>query len=88
MYYLYVLRSISFSRHYIGITASIKNRLDKHNAGEVISTKAYRPWELAYVEEFREKTPARKREIFLKRTALARKELFEKLDRMAPSSNG
>jgi len=79
MYYLYILKSLARNRHYIGITGNLENRLRKHNTGNVISTKPYRPWKLVSSEIFTDKTSARKREIFLKRTAKARKELFDKI---------
>ncbi|MEK7607979.1 MAG: GIY-YIG nuclease family protein [Patescibacteria group bacterium] len=82
-----MLKSVLFARYYIGITANQKERLDKHNASEVRSTKAYSPWRLVYKEGFSERTSARKREIFLKRTARARKELFERIEKMPPSSS-
>lgn len=78
-YYLYVLKSLEYSRHYIGISADIENRLFKHNKGEVRSTKAYLPWKCVHLENFSDKKSARMREIFLKKNAKARKELFEKL---------
>ncbi|GEM_PF-1551592 len=82
--FLYILKNTN-GRHYIGITDDVEVRLNKHNRGHVRSTKAYGPWLVVHTEEFRDKTEARKREVFLKKTALARKVLFEKL---ASSSNG
>lgn len=87
MYYLYVLKSSVRERHYIGITADLSAILVKHNQGGVKSTKAYRPWKLAYVENYLTKTDARKREIFLKKTARARNDIFEKIN-LALSSSG
>ena len=80
MYHLYILKSENRDWHYIGITANIENRLAEHNAGAVKSTKGCRPLTLLYRESFSDKTIARKREIFLKRNAKARKELFEKIN--------
>ncbi len=87
MYYLYILKSLVAARHYIGIAGNIENRLAKHNSGSVRSTKAYRPWQLIYTESFVDKTAARKREIFFKKTSKARKELLDRIDE-ASSSNG
>ncbi len=84
MFYLYVLKSTIAPRHYIGITADITARLAYHNRGNVTSTKAYRPWKVAYSEAFERKTDARRRELSLKRTAKARKELFTKIDEAGP----
>lgn len=80
MFYLYILKSTKKDWRYIGTTADVINRLAEHNAGEVKSTKAYKPLILVYQESFHDKTSARKREIFLKKNAKARKELFEKIN--------
>jgi len=53
-------------RLYIGYTEDIAERLNSHNSGKVRSTKAYKPYLIAYKEEYENKTEARKREIFLK----------------------
>jgi putative endonuclease len=80
MYYVYILKSKTKNRHYIGSTSDIKNRVEKHNAGGVQSTKPFRPWVILGFEKFFTRSEARKREIFLKKTAKARVELFVKLE--------
>ncbi|MFA7310184.1 MAG: GIY-YIG nuclease family protein [Candidatus Paceibacterota bacterium] len=81
-YFLYVLRSDKAPRHYIGISENPLKRLNQHNGGLTKSTKPYRPWRLVYQLEYASKTEARKREVYLKRTARARKELFDSIDRV------
>jgi len=80
MFTLYVLKSLGYNRHYIGITENIDNRLMKHNNGGVKSTKPYKPWRLVYTKEFADKTEARKREIHLKKNARARVDLFQSIE--------
>ncbi len=46
MYYVYVLRSKSSGRHYIGQTNDLKRRLVEHNRGKHKATKNRGPWEL------------------------------------------
>ena len=47
MKYVYILRSIANpGRYYTGITDDLRARLAKHNAGEVLHTSKYKPWEL------------------------------------------
>ena len=87
MYYVYILKSTVRNWHYIGSTSNIAGRLAKHNGGKVKSTKPYRPLQLAYQEVFATHKEARARESFLKRTARARNDIFEKVS-MAPSSSG
>ena len=77
-YYVYVLRSIPTGRHYIGVTAGLRRRLDEHNSRSGRWTSRFKPWELAAVEEFEDRGAAARREAFLKSRAgiVARKELF------------
>jgi predicted GIY-YIG superfamily endonuclease len=45
MNYVYILRSLGHDgRYYVGITADLRARLKKHNAGEVSHTSKYAPW--------------------------------------------
>ena len=81
MYYLYILENEKIRRHYIGTTENVELRIAKHNKGDVRSTKAYRPWKVAHIEKFTDKTEARKREIFLKKNAKARSELYNEISK-------
>ncbi len=40
MYYTYILRNSVTNRYYIGYTPDLKNRLQKHHAGQVKPTKS------------------------------------------------
>ncbi|MBW8333346.1 MAG: GIY-YIG nuclease family protein [Prolixibacteraceae bacterium] len=51
----------------MGSCADVNDRLIRHNAGAVLSTKSARPWRIVYTETFSSKTEALKREIHLKR---------------------
>jgi putative endonuclease len=66
MYYIYVMRSQSTGRLYIGHTDNIQRRLIEHNSGMSKSTKGRGPWELIYQEEYTTRGEAMKREYFLK----------------------
>jgi putative endonuclease len=47
MRYVYILTSQSSGEHfYVGVTADLKDRLKRHNAGEVSHTSKYLPWKL------------------------------------------
>jgi len=65
-FYTYVLKSERDGRLYVGSTSDIHKRVCEHNRGKVRSTKARRPLDLVYHEEYDSKTSARRREIFLK----------------------
>ncbi len=76
MYYLYIIQSQIKKWKYIGITNNPKQRVSQHNAGMTRSTKGYRPFTLVYSEEYKTKTEARKREIYLKKNYKARESLY------------
>ena len=63
---VYILRSKVNQSHYYGHCHDLAMRLKRHNSGKVRSTKAYRPWEVIYTEEFQTKSDAYKREQFFK----------------------
>jgi putative endonuclease len=45
MHYVYILRSVNDAdRHYVGVTADLRSRLERHNAGEVPHTSKFAPW--------------------------------------------
>ncbi|MDO8584363.1 MAG: GIY-YIG nuclease family protein [bacterium] len=66
MYYVYVLESQLDKDWYIGYSEQIDHRVDEHNAGLNVSTKARRPWILIYYEAYLHKLDALGRERFLK----------------------
>ena len=65
-YYAYILKSDKDQRYYYGSTSNMAERLKKHNAGGVPSTKHRRPLQLIYQEEFDNKALALNRELFFK----------------------
>ncbi|PIV21721.1 MAG: excinuclease ABC subunit C [Deltaproteobacteria bacterium CG_4_8_14_3_um_filter_45_9] len=68
MYYVYVLRSQLDGKLYIGYTINLRNRMRKHNNGEVTLTKSRRPLELIFYEGYRSMEDAKRRERYLKTT--------------------
>jgi len=69
MYYLYILYSSAHKGTYVGQTEDLRSRLQTHNAGKVRSTKAFRPWELVYFEEYATRGQAMQREAWFKTKA-------------------
>ena len=62
MAYLYILKNRK-NRYYTGITTlEPKQRLERHNQGEVYSTKFGKPWKLIYIEIFKTLQGAREKE--------------------------
>jgi putative endonuclease len=51
------------------MTTNLERRLLEHNSGNTISTKAFKPWIIAYNEVYDSRFEARKREKYLKSSA-------------------
>ena len=51
MYYVYILKSQSSGKYYIGQTQNIEQRLIRHNSGQSRYTKGKGPWLLVYKME-------------------------------------
>jgi putative endonuclease len=69
LFTFYVLRSKIDGSYYRGQTASLTERVKKHNGGGSGSTKGRRPWEIVYTEEYSSRSEAIRREQFLKSPA-------------------
>ena len=65
MYYVYILL-LNNGMFYTGFTANLKERINKHKAGGVESTKLRRPLQLVHYEAYLLEEDARRRERFLK----------------------
>ena len=66
MYYVYAIKSLERVYIYVGMTTNVERRINEHNKGKNRSTKAYKPFDLIYVEEFDTRIKARQREKYLK----------------------
>lgn len=66
MFFVYVLRSLRNGRLYTGSTNDLERRLSEHNSGRSKYTRLTVPFELIYKEEFKAKSDAYRREMFLK----------------------
>ncbi len=66
MFYVYAIKSLVRTYIYVGLTDNLDRRINQHNKGQNRSTKAYKPFELIYTEEFKTREEARAREKYLK----------------------
>ena len=66
VFHVYVLRSATTGRRYIGSCQDLGDRLRRHNAGESNATKHGVPWELLYSESFPTRSEALRRERYYK----------------------
>jgi|688.fasta_scaffold1132658_1 predicted GIY-YIG superfamily endonuclease len=88
MKYVYILRSMSRpfnfapfdlaqgrpGQLYVGSTADLSQRLSYHNSGRCPHTSKFRPWEVAYTEQFENEADAFKRERQIKGWTREKKE--------------
>ena len=65
-YYVYVIKSSSTGRIYIGSTRNVQQRLKLHNSDVTRSTRKRGCWSLEMTEEYSTRSLAEKRESFLK----------------------
>ena len=66
-HYVYILQSISNpGQIYTGLTGNLKQRLAKHNSGNVPHTAKYTPWEIRTATAFKSKERAAAFERYLK----------------------
>ena len=87
MPYLYLLRN-KIGKYYVGITnINPEKRLERHNKGDVYSTKFGKPWQLIHIEDHETLQEARKKEKLIK--SWKGGNAFKKfLSKAAGSSNG
>ena len=82
MYYFYVLQSQKDTTwFYKGSTPDLKKRFEKHNKGEVVSTKPYKPFKLVYYEAYLNKESAINREMSVKNSGSVWKPLMKRIHR-------
>lgn len=66
MYTVYALRSKIKNWIYVGFTNSLERRVKQHNSGQVRSSKAFKPFDLLFVEKCKTRGEARKLEKYYK----------------------
>ena len=79
MYYTYVLLSEMDKEFYTGFTTDLKERLQEHQRGKVLSTAKRRPLKLIYYEACLNEMDAIKREKYFK-TGFGRRFLKNRLE--------
>ena len=57
-YFLYILKSLSADKFYVGISANPELRLSYHNSFEKGFTSRYRPWKIVFTKMFPSKKEA------------------------------
>jgi putative endonuclease len=74
MFHVYILRSATTGRHYVGYTSNLTQRLGQHNDAITKSTKNRGPWKMVHHEDFNTRSEAMRRERFFK-TGQGREEM-------------
>ncbi len=67
MAFVYILRSDTTGRFYVGSTDNLDRRMSEHLRGHSSATRGRGPWKLAHTEEFDTLLEARRREWEIKR---------------------
>ncbi len=62
MFYIYILKSETTGKYYIGYTSNLIQRISSHNHGKNTSTRYGIPWKIVYSEELKDKKLAWLRE--------------------------
>ena len=80
-YFVYVIGSLKHSKPktYVGWTKDLSERLRKHNQGKGAKSTKGRKWKIIYHEIFNSKKKALRREYYLKKDRILRKELRDKI---------
>ncbi|NBC05961.1 MAG: GIY-YIG nuclease family protein [Bacteroidetes bacterium] len=73
MYFVYALQSLKRSYIYVGMSANLKQRISRHNAGYERTTKPYAPFVLIFFEVVDNRPEARQREKYWKSAVGKRK---------------
>jgi putative endonuclease len=66
-FHVYILRSETSGRFYVGQTKNLAERVAYHNANYSKSLKNRGPWRLVHNEPYATRTESLKREIYIKR---------------------
>jgi predicted GIY-YIG superfamily endonuclease len=67
MHYVYILKSDKFlNRIYKGQTQDLKDRIKRHNRGEISHTSKFKPWKIIFYAAFETKKQAILFEKYLK----------------------
>jgi putative endonuclease len=67
MFSMYILKSSTTGRYYVGHTDSLSRRVKEHNTGLSKYTRNHTPWSLVYSEKYVTRSKAMKRELEIKR---------------------
>ena len=65
-YFVYVLKSESSGKSYVGHTSNLNKRLVEHNNGKSLSTRSKKLWMLVYQEGYSSRAEAASRERYFK----------------------
>jgi putative endonuclease len=72
VFYIYILFSQGLQRYYVGSTQAVEKRLQEHNSGKSLSTRAGMPWELVHLEPFTTRAEAMHSERKIKARGISR----------------
>ncbi len=65
-YFVYILKSVSSDKSYIGSTNNLEKRLTEHNNGTSLYTRGKGLWALVFSEQYKTRSEAVRRERYFK----------------------
>ena len=82
MYYIYLLKHTKTKQIYIGLTNNLKRRIKEHNSNQQKATvRIDGKWKVIYVEIYRNKEDAHRREQRFKQHGRAKQELLKRIEK-------
>ena len=75
MYFVYILKSSTADKYYVGQTKDTESRLAFHNSSKARWTKRFQPWKIVYKERFITRSEAMIKESFLKKQKNIKREI-------------
>ncbi len=80
MYYVYLLQEEESSKHYVGYTKDLKQRMEQHKLSHQGYTSSGK-WKLVYYEAYLSKVDAQERERKLKQDGRSRRYILKRTER-------
>ena len=66
MFYVYILKSLTTEKYYVGQTQNLEERIIRHNTNQSNFTKNKGPWELVYFKQYPTRAEAMNEEARIK----------------------
>jgi len=79
-YFVYLIKSVSRKKTYVGYTKNLKKRLNLHNSNKGAKATKGNKWIIVYKKKFNTKSKAMSYEFYLKKNRSLRKKIINNLN--------